>query len=80
MLNQIVTHLARILMLNALLSAVLIIGSVAFAWYAIISFAIDAQYVSAAITFVIFLLTVQFLNRAVLPVMKAMKAQRDEAI
>lgn len=80
MYKQIVTHLARMLMLNSLLSAVLSIGSVTFAWYVIISFAVDAQYVSAAIAFVIFFLTAQFLNRAVLPVMKAIKAQRDEAI
>lgn len=80
MVNHIVTHLARVLMLNAALSAVLIVGSVVFAWYSIITFALNGQYVASVLTFASFLLAGQFLNRAVLPAMKAIKSQRNSAV
>lgn len=80
MQHRIATSSARLLMSNPLFSALLVTGGVIVSWYYIISFVLDSQYLNALVLFACAMAVYQYLNRAVLPIMKSIKAQRERVM
>lgn len=80
MQHRIATTSARLLMSNPLFSALLVAGGVIVSWYYIISFVLDSQYLNALAIFACAMIVFRYLNHAVLPIMKSIKAQREKAM
>ncbi len=78
--HQIANSSARLLMSNPLNSVLLVVGGVVVAWYFIITYALDSQYLNALVLFACAMAVYQYLNRAVLPIMKSIKAQREKVM
>lgn len=80
MQHRIATSSARLLMSNPLISVLLVAGGIIVAWYFIITYVLDSQYLNALVLFACAMIVYQYLNRAVLPIMKSIKAQREKAM
>jgi len=80
MLQRIATSSARLLMSNPLISALLVAGGIVVSWYFIIAYVLDSQYLNALAILACVIIVYQYLNRAVLPIMKSIKVQREKAM
>ena len=80
MQHRIAHSSARLLMSNPLITVLLVAGGIIVSWYFIISYVIDSQYLNALTILACVIAVYQYLNRAVLPIMKSIKAQREKAM